>query len=264
MSVVVVTGGTSGIGKALAEISARDGNTVYTLSRSEYSWDDSLMHHIVCDVTKGSDLEHAMKLVEEKEGVIDYLFCCAGYGIAGVTEYTSLEDAKNQFDVNFFGLFSTIKTGLPLLKKSDHPKVVFISSVAAEISIPFQSFYSASKAASGKLLEAWQLELRRFGIQVVSFLLGDTKTDFTARRKKSDVLAKEYQESFKRSISKMEYDEQNGLTAEYVAGIIYRRCRKKNISPVQTIGFQYHVFLALQRMLPRRLVLSLVEKIYAK
>ncbi len=262
--VIVITGGTSGIGRELAITYSKNNYKVYTISRSDYHWNDLSIDHITCDVTNTNDLKRAFQFVESREESISQLICSAGFGISGSTEYTTLKEAKSQFDVNFFGLFSTIKIFLPLIKKSKNGKIIFISSVAAEIAIPFQSFYSASKAASNKLLEAWQLELERFGIQVSIFLLGDIKTEFTSHRRKSADEGTQYEESLRRSIVRMERDERNGISPEYVAKKIYLRSSRNKVRPIQTIGFNYHIFLMLQRLLPRKLVLFLVGNMYAK
>ncbi len=262
-SAVVITGGTSGIGKALALTYSSHGHRVYTLSRRAHKWKKDGITHIICDVSRESDLHKALSVIAAREKSISHLICAAGYGIAGATEYTTLEEAKRQFDVNFFGLFSTIKMFLPLLKKNKNGKIVFLSSVASEISIPFQSFYCSSKVAGNKLLEAWQLELKKFGIKTTIFLLGDIKTDFTANRKKTLKKQYGYQEVYERSVSRMEQDEQNGLSSKYVAKTIYLRCKRKGLAPLQTIGAQYHLFLILQRLLPRSVILFLVEKLYA-
>ena len=260
---VIITGGSNGIGRALALTYAAHSYFVYTLSRSDPHWRQPGLKHIFCDVTSPEQLEQAAKIIQAEGRPVRQLICCAGYGIAGPTECTELTDAKQQFDVNFFGVFLTIQTFLPLLKSS-RGKIIFISSVASELAIPFQSFYSASKAAANKLLEAWQLELRPFGIQISTFLLGDTKTGFSAARQKSIVFQPQYRKAYVRSIAKMEYDEQHGLSADMTADTIYRRCQKAKQPPVQTVGWQYHLFLLLQRLLPRRLVLFLIERLYVR
>ncbi len=259
--VLVVSGGTSGIGKAIAQKYASKGYIVYTLSRRNVRWNKANMQHLVCDVTKEADIKSVVETITHFENRLDYLFVCAGFGISGATEYTKLEDAKKQFEVNFFGAFSTIKLFLPLLKKVGG-KIIFTSSVASEIAIPYQSFYTASKVAMNKLLEAWQVELRPFNIDIINFLLGDIKTEFTNNRKKSELDAGEYQDRLLRSVGKMEKDEQNGMSTEKVANVIYSRLSRGRLKPVQTIGLDYEVFLILQRILPRKIIINLVDKIY--
>lgn len=260
---VVITGGSSGIGKSLAHVYAGHHYNVYTLSRSACRWKEPNITHIRCDITDADALHHAINQIAANNHIVDILICSAGFGISGATEETSLETAKRQFDVNFFGAFLTIQTFLPLLKQRRGSKILFISSVAGEIALPFQSFYSASKAAMNKLLEAWQAELKPFGIGISSFLLGDIKTDFTQNRQAQDSFNPFYQSRLRRSIAKMARDEQSGMDADYVAGVIFKRSQRKHLGPIQTIGPAYHFFLLLQRLLPRRLVLFLVAKLYA-
>lgn len=262
--IVIITGGSSGIGKELALAYAKHQYQVFTLSRRAHKWNLPNMQHLICDVTKSEDLALVAEKFKDLSCSHVILICCAGYGIAGATENTSLSEAKAQFDVNFFGVFLTIQHFLPLLKRHKNSKVLFISSVASEISLPFQSFYSASKAAANKLLEAWQLELKPYGIQFSSFLLGDIQSDFTQNRQRIKELSKEYEKRVYRSISKMENDEKNGMQPSFIADVIFRRSQKRKMPPIQTIGGQYHFFLLLQRLLPRKFVLFLVGRLYAK
>lgn len=260
---VIITGGTSGIGKALAFVYAAQNYEVFTLSRRDFSWDISHIYHFCCDVTSEADLVHTCSTIGKQRFSSLTLICSAGYGIAGAIEDTSLAEAKAQFDVNFFGVFLTIRTFLPLLKRYPKSKVIVISSLAGELSIPFQGFYSASKSATNKLLEAWAAELYPYHIELTSFLLGDIKTEFTDNRKKTARISKEYQSRLQRSLHKMEQDEIHGMKADKIAKIIFRRCQSQTLPPIQTIGFSYHFFSLLQRLLPRRLVLYLMRILYA-
>lgn len=260
---VIITGGTSGIGKALALTYGAQNYEVFTLSRRDTCWDVPHIHHFSCDVTSEEDLSRVYTALSRQKHSSITLICCAGYGIAGATEDTSLQEAKSQFDVNFFGVFLTIRAFLPLLKKYNNSKIIVISSAAGELSIPFQSFYSASKAAVNKLLEAWQAELKPYRIQITSFLLGDIKTEFTQNRLRTRKISEEYRIRLERSLKKMEQDEIHGMNASLIAKSIYQRCRHKHLQPVQTIGWQYHLFLLLQRILPRKLILTLIGFLYA-
>ena len=259
---IIITGAGSGIGRELAKVYADNGHTVFNLSRSAKPCENPNIIAIPCDVTVPKSLQDAMLAISERGYFASQLLCCAGFGISGATEYTDLAEAESQFAVNFFGVFLTIQTFLPQLKQSKHGKIIFIGSVAGEVAIPFQSFYSASKAATNKLLEAWQAELKPFGIQIGSFLLGDTKTDFTLHRQKSQSPQHEYQHRLEQSVRKMERDEQNGISATKTAHIIYRRCKGRKLRPVQTIGLFNHAVLLLQRLLPRSVVLALVSRLY--
>lgn len=259
---VLITGGSSGIGRALVQAYAKGSYLVFALSRNPLKAQASNVIPIACDITRPDHLARALDQISHRIDRLDLLICCAGYGIAGVTEESDLKKAKDQFDVNFFGSFSTIQFFLPLLKAGSGSKIIFISSVASQIAIPYQAFYSASKAAMDNLLEAWQLELRPFGIQICSFLLGDTKTGFSRHRQKADTQSPKYRFSLNRSIRKMEKDEAKGLDPAYTAGEIYAYSQRKHLSPRQTIGWQYRLFLFLAKILPKKLILFLVAQLY--
>ena len=101
----IVTGGSSGIGLNVAKSLKASGCKVYEFSRREVK--DSPFEHISVDVTDEAAVQAAVKQVLDAEGKIDILVNCAGFGISGAVEFTSLEDAKRQLDVNFFGMVNT-------------------------------------------------------------------------------------------------------------------------------------------------------------
>ena len=113
--VLLITGASGGIGKATALLFASRGYRVYGLSRSPY--DSGPVQHIPADVTKPDTVAAAVEQVLSREGRIDLLICNAGFGISGPVEFTSLESAHRQFDVNFFGAMTCIQTVLPHMRQ---------------------------------------------------------------------------------------------------------------------------------------------------
>ena len=160
---VAVTGGSSGIGLAIARHFAGKGHTVYSLSRRP-SMDG--VRHIPCDVTDEASVNAAFAALEQAEGSLDILINNAGFGISGAAEFTDLQKAKNLFDVGYFGLLACVKHALPLLRKSDAPLILNVGSLAAALPVPFQSVYSSSKAAVSALTLCLVNESRPFGIRV--------------------------------------------------------------------------------------------------
>ena len=169
--VLLITGASGGIGKATALLFASRGYRVYGLSRSPY--DSGPVQHIPADVTKPDTVAAAVEQVLSREGRIDLLICNAGFGISGPVEFTSLESAHRQFDVNFFGAMTCIQTVLPHMRQQGYGRILCVSSVAAVLSIPFQSFYSAAKAALNALVLALANEVRPHNIQVAALMPGD-------------------------------------------------------------------------------------------
>lgn len=257
--VVVVTGGSSGIGLATAQLFAKKGHKVYELSRS--GEDSPGITHITADVTDEDAVNAAFSEIAEKEGQIDVLINNAGFGISGAVELTGLLEAKRLMDVNFFGSFICNKAAIPYLRETKG-SIVHVSSVGGPIAIPFQAFYSCSKAAINALTLALANEVRPFGIRVSAVMPGDAKTGFTAVREKSIAGSELYGNRIEKSVAVMERDEQNGAPPISIARAIYKQAKKKRPKPIHTIGLQYKAFIMLYRVLPWRLVNWVVGKMY--
>mgnify|MGYP001436817923 CR=1 FL=1 len=181
--VVIVTGGSSGIGRCTASALKENGCIVYEFSRRSIPMEG--VTHLSVDVTDEDAVNAAVQQVIQKETKIDAVINCAGFGISGAVEFTSMEQAKAQFDVNFFGTVTVNKAVLPFLRHQGKGHIVNISSVAAVAHIPFQTFYSASKAAISSYSYALANEVKPYGIHVTVVELGDICTGFTKARQKS-------------------------------------------------------------------------------
>lgn len=260
-NVVVITGGSSGIGKSTASLFAGKGYTVYELSRTGKS--ENGVMHISADITVPEDIQRAFKEIFDKEGRLDLLINNAGMGISGAVEFTDLDKAHRIFDVNFFGTFLCCKEALPYLRRSAGSRIINLSSVAAPLSIPFQAFYSATKAAINSLTLALSNEVRPFGIRVSAVMPGDVHTGFTAAREKNEDGSALYGETIKRAVSSMEKDELSGMTPDFIAGVIYRVSQKRNPKALYTAGGKYKLFVFISKILPTNLCNRLVGKIYS-
>ena len=144
--VIVITGGTSGIGLETAKALAAQGHTVYELSRRDAGAEPGIIH-LRADVTDEAQCRAAVDEIVRREGRIDVLVNNAGFGISGAIEFTDTAEAQRQFDVNFFGMVRMNRAVLPVMRAQGGGRILSMSSVAAPIAIPFQAYYSASKAA---------------------------------------------------------------------------------------------------------------------
>ena len=180
MKVVIITGASSGIGLECAKMFSQKGYKVYALSRR--GGNDHLISHVKCDVTDEKCVKSTFSDIFEKENRIDILVNNAGFGISGAVEFTDTQSAKKQFDVNFFGTVICSKAVLKLMRKQGFGRIINISSMAAPLAIPFQSFYSASKAAVNSFTLSLANEVKPFGISVCALMPGDVKTEFTQNR----------------------------------------------------------------------------------
>ncbi len=256
--VVLITGVSSGIGLELAKLFIKNNYIVYGVSRKTF--DMEKLNHICCDVSNYENCKNTIDTIIKKEGKIDILINNAGMGISGSIENTSESDAKKIFDINFFGCFYMCKFVLPYIKETKG-RIVNVSSVASKFFIPFQGFYSATKASIDAISSAMRAETRPFGIKIINVLPGDTKTSFTKNRVKQ--FDGDYNERYIKSITKMEKDEQNGMTSSFVAKKIYKISTKKHPPSTQVIGIQYKLLLFLGKILPTKLIEFIISKMYA-
>lgn len=267
---VLLTGGSSGIGAETARMLAAAGMKVYAASRRGTVPADCAstgeVIPIVMDVNCDVSVNAAVAQIIAAEGKIDAVVCNAGNGIAGAVEDTDVEEARYQFETCFFGAHRVIRAVLPHMRKAGFGRIVTVSSVAAVAPIPYQTFYSSVKAALLIYTKSLSLEVKEFGIQCCSILPGDTKTGFTAARKSTHLAeetASPYYETFKRSVGRMEHDEQNGMPASKIAAAVLRQLSRRRMQPTVTPGIDYKAVTFLIRILPTRLMLWLVGKIYA-
>lgn len=259
-TVAIVTGGSSGIGLAAARALRERGLTVYVLSRRPFS--EKGLHHLCADVANERQCIEAVQTLLRKEAQLDLLVNCAGFGISGAVEFTETAAAKKQMDVNFFGTVNMTRAVLPHMREQGSGKIVNISSVAAPAAIPFQSYYSASKAAINAWTAALANEVRPYGITVTAVQPGDIQTGFTAAREKTIIGDEAYGGRIAKSVEKMEHDEQGGMDPAAAGAYIAKIALKQHPKPVYTIGLRYKAVCLLLKLLPCSLSNRLLGKVY--
>ena len=261
--VCIITGGTSGIGLATARAMHDAGYRVYELSRREAGTDCAV--HIQADVTKEDTLRSAVDFVLAHEDHIDVVINNAGFGISGAVEFTDTEDAKALFDVNFFGMVNLNRAVVPLMRQAGRGRIVNLSSVAAPVPIPFQTYYSATKAAVNAYTMALANELRPFGVTVCAVMPGDIHTGFTAARRKIGEGDDIYHGRISRSVARMEHDEETGMDPARAGAYIARvALRAGSRHPLYAIRFDYKFFTFLAKILPARFLNWLIFLLYGR
>ncbi len=260
--IAVLTGGTSGIGMQTALALKNAGYTVYELSRRAQGVEG--LNHLVADVTDEAAVKKAVDEIVAREGKIDVLVNNAGFGISGAVEFTKTEDAKRLFDTNFFGMVNMNRAVVPVMREAGQGRIVNISSVAGQIPIPFQTYYSAAKAATNSYTMALANELRPYGVTVCAVQPGDIKTGFTKAREKTVDGDDVYGGRIGRSVSRMEHDEQTGMDPAVAGKFIANVAMKKRVSPIYTIGASYSFLTFLTRLMSWKTMNKIIGAIYAK
>ena len=263
--IILITGITSGFGRAMAKKLAQEGHKVYGTYRKDSEPLEGVTY-IKCEVTDDAQAEAAVKQVLDAEGCIDVFINNAGMGIGGPLEFSSLEDAKRQMDVNWMGMVRFLHWVVPAMRKQGSGRIITFSSIGGLMGLPYQGLYSASKYAIEGYCEALRLELRGTGICVTVIEPGDFSTNFTAQRKSvgGPEVAEAYPH-YARSLASIEHDENHGLKPEFLAAKIKRIVRKRRprynyiiASPLQKLA------VAAKWLLPKRWfawILSLYYKL---
>lgn len=179
--VILITGASSGIGKATSQKLLVEGHIVYAAARRVEQMQDLKEAGAITVRMDISDEEAIMTCINKilkEQRKIDVLFNNAGFALYGSVEEISLSDARYQFEVNMFGLAKVTQLVLPHMRKQGSGTIISTSSVAGKIHAPLGAWYHASKHA----LEGWsdclRLEVKPFGIDVVVIEPGTIETEF--------------------------------------------------------------------------------------
>jgi short-subunit dehydrogenase len=263
--VVLITGISSGFGKATAGILAAKGYSVYGISRK---LTDDLSNNIKvlqADVTDRVSVQRAVSIVVKNEGHIDVLINNAGMGFSCSVEDSSPENIDLLMNINFIGYVNMIQAVLPAMRKQSRATIMNISSIGGVMGLPYQGFYSASKFAVEGLSEALRMELKPFNIKVIVIRPGDFRTNFTANRKpvKSIVSGNAYESQSLKTLSIIENDENKGLPPDFLARKIAGILEKKspcNQYIVATLEQKFAVLL--KKILPVSLFSGILSSHY--
>jgi NAD(P)-dependent dehydrogenase (short-subunit alcohol dehydrogenase family) len=178
--VVLVTGCSSGIGRATCARLARTGAIVYGGSRTHCA--PERWAYIPLDVTQADGVRAFVAEVLRREGRISALVSCAGIGLAGALEDTADDEARHHFETNLFGTTRMVRAVLPTMRKQGSGKIIIIGSIGGLIGLPYVGYYSAAKFALDGLVQALRGEIAQFGVQATVLHPGDFHTSFGRRR----------------------------------------------------------------------------------
>jgi NAD(P)-dependent dehydrogenase (short-subunit alcohol dehydrogenase family) len=260
--IVLITGASSGIGRATALELLRAGHTVYGGARRVESLDavsDAGGHPLAMDVTKDANLERAVRTVLDQQGRIDVLVNNAGFGLYGAAEDVPLSQARYQLEVNLFGPARLTQLALPHMRRQRSGTIVNVSSMGGEITFPLGAWYHASKHALEAYSDALRQEVKRFGIDVVLIQPGLIRTEFgdvTAngvRKLSGHGPYRDLAEGLAKSTESLYSEHGKASDPSVVAATIRRSVESASPRPRYPVGYMARPLLALNRILPARL-----------
>jgi NAD(P)-dependent dehydrogenase (short-subunit alcohol dehydrogenase family) len=256
--VVLITGGSSGIGKSIGEFLHQKGFIVYGTSRSPEKNTDSVFPLIALDVRNSASIKEAVNYIIASSGKIDVVINNAGVGITGPLEEIPTEEIKNNFETNFFGPIEVMKAVLPQMRLQKSGLIINVTSIAGYMGLPYRSVYSASKGALELITEALRMEVKGFGITITNIAPGDFATNIAAGRYHAPVnKGSDYEMVYGRTLKAMNEHVDTGSNPTEMAEAVYKIIN----TPSPKIHYKVGVFMqkfsiVLKRILP--------DKVYEK
>jgi NAD(P)-dependent dehydrogenase (short-subunit alcohol dehydrogenase family) len=270
----LVTGCSSGIGRATAERLARGGWTVYASARrleSIAGLEAAGCRLLRLDVTDEDSMRGAVEEIERAEGALGVLVNNAGYSLSGAVESVAIEDARRQFETNLFGPARLTQLVLPGMRRQGWGRIVNVSSMGGRLTFPGGGWYHASKHALEALSDALRFEVQGFGIHVVVIEPGLIRTDFAETAVGSIPVGEEPYGRFNAAVGAATagaYDGGGlgrlGGGPDSVARAIERALSAKRPRTRYRVTPSAKLFLTLRRLLPDRGWDALVGRTYPK
>lgn len=267
MKTVLITGCSSGIGRALCEKFLTKGFHVYASARNLSSLEDLAEHpqltKLSLDVNSASSIYNAIASIKQDNSNLDILINNAGYAAMGPLVDMPIEDLRAQFETNVFAPMELTKACLPLLTSKEHAQVVNIGSVSGITTTPFSGAYCATKSALHSLSDAQRMELSPFGIEVIIVQPGAIESKF-GDNSLANVLSRITPESLyaplKEAIKARAMASQDNPTpaAEFANSLVEQLLNHPK--PVIRIGNGSTVLPLLKRLLPT----TMLDKILSK
>jgi len=257
---VLITGASSGIGRATAERLAKRGFRVFGASRRPPTPrpDGVRDNWIVMDVRDEASARAGVSAVVEQAGKLDAVVCAAGYSVFGAVEDLPIEKARAQLETNVIGTLTVLRAALPHLRRAQGRAVV-VGSLAGRAPIPFQAHYSASKAALDAITLALRIEVAPFGVGVSLVEPGDINTPFNENMEWGDGGEPVYAERRASCERVIRESLPKAPGPEVVAEVILRALTANQPRVRYTVGPDSLLVPMGRRLLPDWLSLSLIR-----
>ncbi|MBP9794096.1 MAG: SDR family oxidoreductase [Flavobacterium sp.] len=250
--VVLITGGSSGIGKSIGEFLHAKGFIVYGTSRNPEKITNSVFPLLVLDVRNVTSIKNAIAEVISKSGRLDVVINNAGVGITGPIEEIPTEEIKNNFETNLFGPIEVMKAVLPQMRSQKSGLIINITSIAGYMGLPYRGIYSASKGALELVTEAMRMETKPFGIHLTNIAPGDFATNIAAGRYHAPVIkGSAYENVYGKTLNEMNTHVDSGSNPNVMAETVYKIIQTPNPKVHYKVGaFMQKFSIVLKRILP--------------
>lgn len=251
--VVLITGGSSGLGKSIGMYLKEKGYVVYGTTRSKEKYPDFNNFPLLeMDVRHPESVHSAIAILLQQEKQIDVLVNNAGVGITGPLEETPHEAVLNAFNTNVHGPLHVMKAVLPTMRQQGRGLIINITSIAGYMGLPYRGIYSATKGALGTLTEAMRLETKSFGVHITTLAPGDFATNIASGRYHAPVLkGSAYEKSYGAILKAIDQDVNGGGDPIAVAKKVHAILRANHPKVHYTVGLPLQRFsVILKRVLP--------------
>ena len=251
--IVLITGGSSGIGRSIGLYLKSRGYKVYGTTRNLQNYPEfSDFELIELDVRDNTSIELAINNLIASEGYLDVLINNAGIGITGPIEETPEAEIKKAFDTNFHGPINVARAALPQMRKQNSGLIINITSIAGYMGLPYRGIYSASKGALELLTEALRMETKDFGIKITNLAPGDFATNIAAGRYHTPANSTSpYYKSYSKTLGIIDDHVEEGQNPIKVAEMVYKIINTKNPKVHYKVGSPIQKFsLVLKKILP--------------
>ncbi|WP_433832167.1 SDR family oxidoreductase [Flavobacterium anhuiense] len=253
--VVLITGGSSGIGKSIGEFLHQKGFVVYGTSRNPEKVLNSIFPLVALDVRNSESIKTAVDKIIATSGRLDIVINNAGVGITGPLEEIPTEEIRNNFETNFFGPIEVMKAALPQMRKQNSGLIINITSIAGYMGLPYRSVYSASKGALELITEALRMEVKAFGIEITNVAPGDFATNIAAGRYHAPVIKDSaYEKVYGEVLATMNDHVDAGSNPNEMAEAVYKIIQTKKPNVHYKVGaFMQKFSIVLKRALPDKM-----------
>lgn len=262
---ILVTGASSGIGKTIALMLKDAGYEVYAASRKVTTGQkQDGLHLLQMDVCNEKSVERAIAFIRVKTPNLHGVINSAGLGLTGSVEFTSDNEARELYNTNVFGVLNVCRAAIPLLRENNKGYIINITSIAAQMGLPFRGIYSSSKFAVEGFTESLSLELYRFGIHVCLIEPGDFRTNINNNRKRAQHDDQPfYGNSHEAILNQINQEVNSAPTPEAIARKVLQilknrhpKLRYRVASPKALLSYR------LMRLLPSRWFEAIIRRYY--